>query len=323
MKKKLRIVFNTWTGAMFQKGGGEVQLLQTKAALERMGHEVLLFDQWNPQMDVDIAHQFSTEQGTEHFVFKYKQYGVPVAISTIMWTPPPKHDYQFHRIRQLLDVSDVLFPNSEMEAKNLSAYFEVDAAKWLKSRNSISVAYSSRGTADLFRSKFNIKEPFILSVANIDRRKNTKLLSRACAELGQQLVTIGHVKDPGYFEEFKDSYPGHVHLGPIEDEHMLKSAYAACDVYALPSLCETPGIAALEAASQGAKIVITSEGCAEEYFGKEAIYVDYRSIESICKGLSEGIAATKNPELPAKVVSEYSWDVTAEEIVTGYRRLFN
>jgi len=41
---------------------------------------------------------------------------------------------------------------------------------------------------------------------------------------------------------------------------MLASAYAACDVFVLPSMFETPGIAALEAGLAGAKIVITKYG---------------------------------------------------------------
>ena len=44
--------------------------------------------------------------------------------------------------------------------------------------------------------------------------------------------------------------------------------------FALPSTLETPGLAALEAAALGIPIIITSEGCAKEYFGKIDTYYD-------------------------------------------------
>ncbi len=322
MKKKLRIVFNTWTGAMFQKGGGEVQLLQTKAALERLGHEVLLFDQWAPQIDVDVAHQFSTEPGTEHFVKKYRQFGIPVAISTIMWTPPPKEDYQYWRIRDLMDRANILFPNSHAESEILSRHFEIPREKFVKTCNAISNAFTSDGEPSLFRDQFGIVGPFVLAVANIDRRKNTKLLVQACAKEGLPLITIGHVKDPEYYSEFEGLYSGYRHLGPIEDEEMLKSAYAACSVYALPSLCETPGIAALEAASQGANVVVTSEGCAEEYFGRFADYVDYRSVDSISSAIAKNFKQKQDPAAATFVRAEFDWAKTAQEVLDGYSKIF-
>lgn len=306
---------------MFQKGGGEVQLLQTKSALESYGHEVLFFDQWKPQVDIDVFHQFSTEQGVEHVIKKYRELEIPVAVSTIMWTPPPHGDHHFWRVQQIMLWADALMTNSDIESRRLSKHFEIDLGKFIKTRNSISTAYAVKSSANFFRKEFNIEGSFVLSVANIDRRKNTKLLVAACKDLGVKLVTIGHVKDPDYYNEFKDSYQGHTHLGPIEDEKTLKSAYAACSVYALPSLCETPGIAALEAASQGAVIVITSEGSTSEYFGNDVIYVDHRSVESIRAGIAEGLKAGASSDLADRIVSDYSWSNTAKEVLDGYNRI--
>ena len=73
---------------------------------------------------------------------------------------------------------------------------------------------------------------------------------------------------------------------------LLASAYAACDVFVLPSQFETPGIAALEAGLAGAKIVITPVGGTKRsYFGNNAIYVEPTSTENIAEGI---LAALKN-----------------------------
>jgi glycosyltransferase involved in cell wall biosynthesis len=316
-----KILFNTWAGAFFQKGGGEVQLLKSKEALEKKGYKVDLYDQWNPHLNIDVFHQFSIELGVEHAVKKYKSLGYKVALSTIMWHPPERGSAPFYRIKSILDTSDILMTNSDMESKKISDHFEIDITKFHKTRNSISETYFTKGSEQAFREKTGIKGEFVLSVANIDQRKNTHKLIQACKDLGLPLVTIGHVKDMPYYSQFQDSYPQHTHLGPIEDEEFLKSAYSASSVFALPSLCETPGIAALEAASQGSKIVVTSEGCAQEYFGEMALYVDPESLKSIKDGIHQAMNSLKNSETPIYITRNYSWDITAEEIIEGYKKI--
>ena len=140
-----KILFNTWAGAFFQKGGGEVQLLKSKAALEKKGFKVDLYDQWNPQLDVDVFHQFSIEVGVEHAVKKYKSLGFKVALSTIMWQPPGRGSAPFSRIKSILDNSDILMTNSDMESKKISDHFEIDISKFHKTRNSISETYFTKG----------------------------------------------------------------------------------------------------------------------------------------------------------------------------------
>ena len=316
-----KVLFNTWAGAFFQKGGGEVQLLKSKEALEKKGYTVGLYDQWSPQLDVEVFHQFSIEVGVEHAVKKYKSLGYKVALSTIMWHPPGRGSEPFYRVKSILDNSDILMTNSEMESKKISDHFEIDITKFHKTRNSISTTYFSKGSSQDFREKTGIKGDFVLSVANIDQRKNTHNLIQACKELDLPLVTIGHIKDVPYYSQFKDTYSQHTHLGPIEDEEFLKSAYSASSVFALPSLCETPGIAALEAASQGSRIVVTNEGCAQEYFGEFAYYVDPGSLNSIKDAISNALNSKENSEISKYITTNYSWDITANEIVEGYKKI--
>ena len=71
----MKILFNTCFSAFFQKGGGEIQLLKSKEALEKLGHTVSLYNHWQPQTDFEIFHQFSIESGVEQVVRKYKEMG--------------------------------------------------------------------------------------------------------------------------------------------------------------------------------------------------------------------------------------------------------
>lgn len=315
-----KVLFNTWTGAFFKAGGGEVQLLNSKRALEDIGYSVSLFDQWKPPTDFSILHQFSIETGTEHVVRSYKELGKKVAVSTILWDKIPTEDPHYYRIKSIFQMADLLLTNSDMESRRLSDHFNIPSKKFLKTRNAVSLEYFSQGQADYFRNEFQISEKFILTVANIDRRKNTKRLVEACAKLEIPLISIGHIKDTQYFNEFKGA--NHFrHLGPIFDVELLKSAYSACEAFVLPSLCETPGIAALEAGSQGARLVLTQEGSAREYFGSLATYVDPNDVQSICEGVVEGLASETQSLVKDHVRLNFSWDQAGRDIAVAYEQL--
>lgn len=316
-----KILFNTWSGAFFNEGGGEVQLIKSREYLEKVGYSVDLYDMWSPQKDFDIFHQFSIQHGVNFVVENYKSLGYKIALSTIMWDLPSKNDSYFYHIKNLLKNSDILLTNSELESQKLSEVFDVDINKFHKTRNSIADEYQTTKTKSDFRKQFAIKGDFVLSVANIDTRKNTHNLIKACAELALQLVSVGHIRDIQYFDSFKDKYSNFCHVGNISDMELLKSAYQQCAIFALPSLCETPGIAALEAASQGAKIVITEAGAAPEYFGDMVTYVNPYKLEDIINGLNAELHLDRNNSLREYVIDHFTWDKTALDIINGYSKI--
>lgn len=319
MSKK--ILFNTWSGAFFNVGGGEVQLQKSREYLEKLDCIVDLYDMWSPQKNFDVFHQFSIEYGVEHAVRNYKSLGCKIALSPIMWTVPQKDEFYYHHINNLFLNADVILTNSDLESNKLAEAFEIDINKFHKTRNSIADDYRTFETNSDFREKFSISGDFVLTVANIDTRKNTHNLIMACAESGLQLVSIGQVRDIPYFESFKGQYSNFKHVGGITDVELLKSAYQQCQLFALPSLCETPGIAALEAASQGAKIVITKEGAAPEYFKDMVTYVDPCSLEDIVQGLNLELNLERNDLLRQYIIDNYTWDKTALDIVAGYSKI--
>jgi len=316
-----RILFNTWSGAFFNEGGGEIQLKKSREYLENIGYNIELYDMWAPQKEFDIFHQFSIEYGVEHVVKNYKSIGYKIALSTIMWGVPRKDEYYYHHIKNLFHISDILLTNSELESLRLSEAFEINVNKFHKTRNSIADDYRTTKTDSDFRKKFSITGDFVLTVANIDTRKNTHNLIQACVESGLQLISVGHIRDNSYFELFKDQYSNFKHIESIADVELLKSAYQQCQVFALPSLCETPGIAALEAASQGARIVITEEGAAPEYFKDMVTYVNPLSLEDIIKGIKTELEIVRDGSLRNYVINTYTWDKTALDIIDGYSKI--
>jgi glycosyltransferase involved in cell wall biosynthesis len=278
MAKSMKVLFATYPMAFHTPGGGEVQLLAYERHLPTHGVEVTRFDPWNPRfLDHDVVHFFSCMGGSSAFCAFVKQLELPLVVSSSLWiTEETKQLYPFEEIRFQLGLADRVISNSDIECETLARVLDLPREKFVTVYNGIEDSFYQPGDAQLFRDQFDIRGSFILNVGNIEPRKNQILLAKAMKSLpDRKLVLIGHARDPGYLERVLDEGGEQiVYLGPIEHESpLLRGAYRACDVFALPSTLETPGLAALEAAAQGCRLVLTSEGSCWEYFGDYADYV--------------------------------------------------
>lgn len=96
---------------------------------------------------------------------------------------------------------------------------------------------------------------------------------------------------------------------------VLKYARAAV----LPSDCETPGIAMLEAALAGARPIITVNGGTQEYFGLSGIYLDPLSADSIRKAVHDGWQRGRLSEQESRIFRRFTWEWCAELTASAYR----
>lgn len=318
----MRILFNTYPVAFFYPGGGEIQLLKTKEGIEKKGIEVKLFNTWKPQLKkVDLVHYFSIMGDSVNFCSYVKKIGLPLVISPIIWLGRDKETYPLAGMKALFDLCDLILPNSVMELEKFSRFFKIPKEKFFVVRNGVDPSFSSRIPENLFREKFGIKNEFLLNVANIERRKNQLSLIRAIKKMGLDLILFGNIRDESYFNKCMSEGKGFIkYLGYINhDSDTLKSAYRACKLFVLPSLLETPGLAALEAAAAGAKIVITEIGSTKEYFGNMATYVDPYDINDIHKTILRALRNKKNQGLSKYIIENFNWEKTGEQTIEAYQ----
>ncbi|QJT09807.1 glycosyltransferase family 4 protein [Oceanidesulfovibrio marinus] len=320
----MKVLFNTYPVAFDCPGGGEVQLMECKAALERRGIEVLLYDPWQPQFDqADVVHFFSVQGGSIPFCRHVKNRGLPLAISPILWLGENKYDYALKEIGALLELCDVVLPNSRAEGKLLANWYKLPESKFAPVVNGVDDRFFAKGDPLIFCERFGIETPFLLNIANIEPRKNQKRLIQASRDLEMLVILAGRIRDEAYWKECQEyMHPGVRYIGPLEYASDLhRSAYAACKGFILATRLETPGLAALEAAAQGVPLCITSEGCAEEYFGEHPHYVDPQSVESIRAGLKAVCGMERSPELARLVKRRYTWDEAGRQLHEVYTRL--
>jgi glycosyltransferase involved in cell wall biosynthesis len=320
----MRVLFNTYPAAFDCPGGGEIQLLECKGALERLGVEVLLYDQWNPQFEgVDAVHYFSVQGGSTNFCEFVKRKGLPLLISPILW--PTNENicaYPMEEIQSLLNLCDVVLPNSAAERDQLRAFFDLNHQKCVVVPNGVGDSFTSLGQSDLFREHIHLEGPFLLNAANIEPRKNQLTLIQAVRGMALPLVLLGRVRDAAYFDECMRigsdfvAYEGFLPHGG----ELLKSAYCASEVFVLPSLLETPGLAALEAATQKARLVVTSVGSTREYFQGLVTYVNPADPAEIRGGIEAALVLKSDGSLRRHVLENFTWNHAALSLVQGYKR---
>jgi glycosyltransferase involved in cell wall biosynthesis len=318
----VRVLFNTYPVAFGCPGGGEIQLLRNKEALEALGVEVLLFDPWHPQFDrVDLVHYFSVQGGSSCFCDYVKSIGLPLLISPILWlTDENRSRFPMGEIHELLRRCDRVLPNSKAECDQLGDVFDLDSEKFSVVPNGVDARFGVPADPLAFRRKFDISGPFLLNVANVEPRKNQRLLSQVAAQMNLDLILLGNVRDHDYLAACLSAGRGRVrHVGALDHEDpLLASAYRACEVFVLPSLLETPGLSALEAAAQGARLVVTSVGSTREYFHDLVSYVTPADPTSVRRAIETQWAARSDDRLRHHVLTHWSWSQAAKALVDAY-----
>jgi glycosyltransferase involved in cell wall biosynthesis len=325
------------------RGGPSTQIRKTAEALRTLGVDASLFDPWTPfdRGSADIVHLFSAGVGTYHLAREIRALGIPLVVSPITYST---HSPFFVRAglaltRVLQGVrqgfwSDYAFvadtcswaarvvPNSRAEAELVIRGLGVERGRVVVVPNGVDEGFA-QGDPALFQQRYGVRD-YILNVGHIGHpRKNVLALIQALGSMDRPAVIIGRIIDGEYGRACVREAEKHPQIRLIDglenDSALLRSAYAGAEVFVLPSLFETPGIAALEAGLAGARVVITPHGGTQEYFEDLATYVDPRSVSSIRDGILRALTLPKDGRLQERIRQKYLWSRVAEETLAVYR----
>ncbi len=321
----MKVIINTYPVAFACPGGGEIQLLKTEEQLLAQGIEVVRFNPWSPSLhDADLVHFFSCMGGSYNFHAYLIRHSIPYVVSSILW-PDDVKKFPVSEIKYILNNAALIFPNSQAEALIIAEKFQIPLPKFHLTHNGVDeIFFQHNISPQLARQAFHLPAQFILSVGNIEPRKNQLLMIKAAKRLGLPLVIAGHIRDQEYFNQVQAYAPElFLHLGPLPHASELQiSLYRACAVFILPSLYETPGLAALEAATVGAPIVITAVGATQEYFGQYALYCAPDSESELVAGIQHQLAH-QNQDRTAQIdyLIRYRWEQVAKQVIAGYQEV--
>jgi glycosyltransferase involved in cell wall biosynthesis len=329
-----------------REGGLRTQVLRTIEELQAQGCGVTLFNSWDVyrRSDFDLAHCFSMDSQVYFKAKAIAAYGMPIVFSSVMWRVgslrvirlavellrrfPKRLFNDVVCCREMSGWAQRILPNTAAEAEWLHRAIGVDQSK---------CGVVPNGVDDLIEDESAAlpddwpQGDFVLCVAAIIRRKNLTLLARTAIECGYPVVLVGPHAEASVVAELRAiqrSHPGMLHLpGPLaQTDPRLAAAYRRCRVFCLPSNYETPGIAALEAALKGARIVITEVGGTREYFGDDAVYLKPQSERSLRNALTTGWQLGRprdGDRIRQRLLSEFSWQAVADKTLQQYACTLN
>ncbi len=329
----MKVLFQVRSDYRKNPAGDTVQLLATAQALKNLGVQVYL--SLNPQVrleEYDLVHIFNATRVSDASLYfeNAKKQKKPIALSPIYWNMQMFLEksgggsaalsqweaYQPWR-GQLLQESDLLLPNGQMEMDILQNDFHI-TTPYQVIPNGFPEEYLGIDEAFFREQCPGLPEQFVLSIARIAPRKNQVWLAQACSELGLTLVLAGPINDQKYFEKVR-SFPHVIYLGTLQGR-LLASAYAAATIHAMPSWFETPGLSSLEAGACGAVVLSTDQGCTKEYFKDMGVYVNPFSEDSLIPALKQALKHSPEP-LSKHIREHYSWTRIGEMTLAAYRTL--
>lgn len=338
-------------------GGHLVKLEQTTQALKALGVDATASSEERPRLEAaDVVHGFGLTPTQLRWV---REQGRPIALSTIYCSPrylrgapPAVSRTQLRRLtgrsrtglallgaalggtipdkcseviafeRQLAlsyESADILLPDSVRQAEHITSELSTTTpARCVPNAvNPQLLASSTAGLAPLAR------RDTVLCVGRFEPRKNQLGLIRALRGADYQVVLTGprHPDHRAYWERCRREASGNVRVLPRRSLAELVELYARARVHVLPSWGETTGLVSLEAAAMGCNVVVSTQGYADEYFADLAWYCEPRRRTSIRAAVDEAYRSRARPELRERVLTEYTWERTAEATLQGYEMI--
>lgn len=327
-------------------GGLEVQVESTALALEERGISVRRLGNFDRHAFAgsDLLHVFGCDYPVQQTVTLAAKRGFPVVISPVHYPIGLRRyvDAAMCRIpltnpklrRVSLRMADRLLPNSGSEAEVLKRVYGVDGSRFSVVPNGVDETDPQTDPFEFRRKHLPSlppTEPFVLSVARIEPRKNTHALVSACDEVGVPLVLVGAYNPvtADYANRVKNAiaksrapilHIPHLRREPAE----LWGAYAAASAHALVSTMETPGLSSLEAGLYGCNLVVRDSPPVREYFDGIAWFVHREAHAELCNVIREALGAPRDAMSQASHIrSRYTWSAVAAETAGVYERVLS
>lgn len=334
---------------MHRSGGLRTQVVRTSESLRDIGVNVDFYNHWEDTdlKKFDLAHVYSMNSPTYFKALSLKG-KLPLVFSSVMWRNGSRakiralvemgirSPYQVLNdticCRVMSEWAEKILPNTVAESIWLESAIGVDRNKCVVVPNGADNNFLNKSDDYLEEnSSWISNEEFVLCVSVLSSRKNLVALAEVCRDSGYPLVVAGPIVDrPVYDKLMSMSASGMsiTMLGNLDNgSDTLGYLYRKCRVFCLPSFYETPGIAALEAGLQGARVVVTKVGGADEYFGEMASYIDPYSKADLRNKIETAWNLGRNvgegQMLHRHLMSEFSWASVAKKTLAAYESVLS
>ena len=332
----MRIAYIMYPGACYM-GAGDGCKMQAQIwakELERKGHTVDCINPWEHYdwNNYDVIHVFGFGLWNYDMIHWGSGINPNFVFSPIIDTNTPMWKYklathfgckklrlfsQNYALRQLKQDIKLFFARTEYEADYLRKGYGISEDK---------IAIIPLSYREIEYNPSIEKEPFCLFTGTMTQpRKNVPRLIEAAKKYGFNLKLVGN-KGNAESEAKLRSLVGDANnieiLGFVNDKE-LNSLYNRAKVFALPSINEGVGLAALEAAICGCNIVITNQGGPKEYYETgSAELVNPYDVDAIGQAVLRALDNNHTqPQLRNTLISKFNVSTCVDKLVDCYHQL--
>ena len=294
----MKVLLENRTPFMLAPGGAQVQIEQTKAALERLGLEVEFLRWWDANQTGDVLHHFARIPTYQQRLAQRK--GMKVVMSAIMSGLGARPGWLRGAQKFALGFARPLAPQSVRDLFGWDSYGLLDAILALTPYEAslltrVHNAPPSRvhvipnGVEDVFlNSQPAARGKWLVCTANILAMKRVLELAQMAVQASTPVWIIGkpHSEEEDYpkrFREFARLHPEMVRYeGAITDRSQLGRIYREARGFVLLSEWESLSVSALEAAACECPLLLSDLPWAHDAFKDTATYAPVK--ESVAAG---------------------------------------
>lgn len=318
--------------AISPTGGIKVQGKMWKQGIEYWGHECVLIDFWihNDWGTFDAIVILGFGGFLRTFAKYFRGLSKKFVLAPILDPNIGKWQYRLlckyygsQKIRLSNVFHDLYISSQYFDLFLVRSQFEADYVNYC-----LDVPYDKIKIVPLsvrtpFAESMPQKEHFVLHMSRLaSPNKNVERLVEAAIKYQYPLKLGGILNGEGEKAWLHNLIQGHnniEYIGLLSEKELIQW-YARAKVFALPSLVEGVGMVALEAAGQGAEIVLTKNGAPKDYYNGRAYLVNPKSVDSIGRACVEALDnGNRQPELLQYIKEHYSLEACSLQLIESLK----
>jgi len=331
----MKVLIDHSSPFLLAHGGAQVQIEQTKSALERIGIEVEFVRWWDDQQRGDVIHYFGSIP--HHYLDLAHQKKIPVVLAAILSSTCNRSNFRLSLqgivIRTVLCVpgwSSIqrqlqwrAFRKADTVVVGLKAEYRVLKTVYGVPRDHIAIVPLGLDEPYLQSMSKSVRESHLITVGTIRDVKRSVDLAKMAREAEVPILFVGDpYSDEGpYWHRFQGLIDGRfvMHKPHVHDTGVIKDLYSRARGFVLFSQYENWSLATHEAAACGLPLLLPNMKWSRECFGDGATYFPGDDFKMNSQILRDFYAAA--PSLSSSHDGLYSWDHVAKQLVDVYNKV--